>query len=50
MLINVIFKAWLFIKSDWLPSFTKGNQSVAQYLTGINAALKVTEFKRVALG
>lgn len=42
-----------FFKDNTLmaQAFVKdGNQSVAQYLTGINANLKVTEFKRVALG
>ena len=42
-----------FFKDNTLmaQAFVKdGNLSVAQYLTGIDAELKVTEFKRVALG
>jgi elongation factor Ts len=42
-----------FFKDNTLmaQAFVKdGNQSVAQYLTSIDANLKVTEFKRVALG
>jgi elongation factor Ts len=42
-----------FFKDNTLmaQAFVKdGNQSVAQYLTSIDANMKVTEFKRVALG
>jgi len=42
-----------FFKDNTLmaqPFVKDGNQSVAQYLTSIDANLKVTEFKRVALG
>jgi len=42
-----------FFKDNTLmaQAFVKdGNQSVAQYLTNIDANMKVTEFKRVALG
>ena len=42
-----------FFKDNTLmaQAFVKdGNQSVADYLKGIDADLKVTEFKRVALG
>jgi elongation factor Ts len=42
-----------FFKDNTLmaqPFVKDGNQSVLQYLSSINAELKVTEFKRVALG